>query len=584
MKHPLLWSALGALVLAACSNHGSTSVLPSSPIDSAATHQVVSEAGFATGAPENSLGAVHFIVGLPLRNGVELDRLLTAISDPESPEYRHFISREAFLERYAPSAADLVAVAHDLRGAGLNVSILDQAISAGGTQASVERYFGTRFTRNAFGRLAPASAMRLPAALATRSASVVGLNGQPLLRTFSRFAPAPASIRPENFESAIGPYLPIDLKQAYKMPSYQEATGRGAKIGIVIDSPIEPGDIKAFAKFMHAVAPKVSIKKVDGGGSFSGSGGEATLDVQQSGGIAPGADITVYDIGSLSGQDIYDGYAAAVKDGATVVNSSFGGCDIGMPQSDLTIYDNLFKQGIASGTTFVAASGDHGAYQCGTVGSTTTNLKLGVVWPADSIYVLAVGGTNLETTFTDGSNNSAYVAENANKDIGPTNGGKYWGSGGGYSTVYKRPSWQDGFNTKSARGTPDISLHMGGLGFSGNECDAQKCSPGDSSDITIVGGKPPSLAVGTSASSPDMAGLLALSAQINGTAAGDVHALLYAEAKHAGLLRHGIKGNNGLPSTSGLWDPVLGLGTPISASALIGGKTVAGEPGSSTNP
>jgi kumamolisin len=583
MRYPRLVPALGALVLAACSNHGATSVLPNSPLASQATHQAAVEAGFATGVPEQELGAVHFVVGLPLRNGAELDRLLSAISDPQSPQYRHFLSRDAFLERYAPAPTDLVAVARDLRNAGLNVSIMDQAVAVGGSAAHVERYFGTRFLPNASGRLAPASAMRIPSALAVRHASVLGLSGTPLFTRFSRSIPMRESMQPHNFYSAIGPYFPVDLKEAYQMPSYQEATGRGSGIGIIIDSPILPADIKKFFGYFRAPVPKVIIKKISGGGSFASGGGEASLDVEQSGGIAPGAVITVYDIKELSNQDIYTGYQAALKAGETVVNSSFGGCELEMTQGDLATFDSLFKQGLASGTTFVAASGDHGAYQCGFQGNTPTLDEIGVSWPAASIYVLAVGGTNLQTSFTKGSTDSKYVKESANKDIAPTSGGKYWGSGGGYSTLYSRPSWQNGVNSKSGRGLPDLSLHMGGLGFSAQQCDAQKCSPGDSSDIAQVGGVE-TLEIGTSASSPDMAGLLALAAQIQGTPLGDVHALLYAAAKHPGLLRKGIKGNNGLPTANGTWDPVLGLGTPISASKLIGGTTTAGTPGTSTNP
>jgi subtilase family serine protease len=586
MRYPHLALAFAALALAACSNHGATSMLPNSPLTSQAVSPAVAEAGFATGVSEQSLGAVHFVVGLPLRNSIELDRVLNAISDPDSPEFRHFLTRETFLERYAPSATDLVAVARDLRSAGFNVSIMDQAVAVGGTQAHVERYFGTRFARNANGQLAPASAMRLPSALAVRHASVIGLSGTPPMRTFSRSIPAPSGLQPDNGNSPIGPYFPIDLKEAYKMPSIQEATGRGAKIAIIIDNPIEPSDMKAFFKFMDSALPKIAIKKIDGGGGRfnpNGDGQESSLDVEQSGGIAPGAAITVNDIASLSDTDIYDGYQAAVKDGATVVNSSFGGCEQALTQSELTMFDSLYQQGIASGMTFVASSGDHGAYQCGFNSQGPLENKIGVSWPADSIYVVAVGGTNLQTVFVSGTTESTYVKESANKDIGPQEGGKYWGSGGGYSTLYKRPKFQNGFVTKSGRGMPDIALHMGGLGFSGNECAAKKCAPGDSSDAAIVGGNK-TLEVGTSASGPDIVGLIALGTEIQGTPLGDIHALLYMEAKHPGLLRRGIKGNNGLPTTSGAWDPVLGLGTPISASAMVGGKTVAGTPGTSTNP
>ena len=100
--------------------------------------------GVKIGVPEQSLGSTHFVVALPLRNEAELDRTLEAISDPQSPQYRQFISRSAFLERYAPSAANLAALARELQRNGFTVSVMDQAVLVGGTQPQVERYFERR--------------------------------------------------------------------------------------------------------------------------------------------------------------------------------------------------------------------------------------------------------------------------------------------------------------------------------------------------------------------------------------------------------------------------------------------------------
>jgi subtilase family serine protease len=113
---------------------------------------------------------------------------------------------------------------------------------------------------------------------------------------------------------------------------------------------------------------------------------------------------------------------------------------------------------------------------------------------------------------------------------------------------------------------------------------AQKCTPYDSSDWAYELGAA-GQEVGTSASSPDTVGLLALASEIAHSPLGDVHALLYKKAKVAGLFHRGIPGNNGgYPTTTGLWDPVLGLGTPDAAYKLVGAKSAAGVPGSSSNP
>jgi len=70
----------------------------------------------------------------------------------------------------------------------------------------------------------------------------------------------------------------------------------------------------------------VTNEAVDGGGS--GDDAETDLDVQTISGLAPGANIIVYDMGSLTDQAIEDAYNKVLSDGkASVVNSSFGGCE-----------------------------------------------------------------------------------------------------------------------------------------------------------------------------------------------------------------------------------------------------------------
>ena len=80
----------------------------------------------------------------------------------------------------------------------------------------------------------------------------------------------------------------------------------------------------------------VTNDAVDGGGS--GDEPETDLDVQTIAGLAPGANIIVYDIGSLGDQQIEDTYNKALDATAmaTAVNSSFGGCE----SSDLSFADS----------------------------------------------------------------------------------------------------------------------------------------------------------------------------------------------------------------------------------------------------
>jgi subtilase family serine protease len=531
--------------------------------------------------------SIGFVVALPLRNEAELDRLLAAISNPDSPQYRHFLTGAQFAARYAPLAVNLEAVRSDLQRAGFSVNVSDQAVSAFGSQMQIERYFRTSLIRSADGVVAPRTTHGLPEELAAGKATIIGLDGTPPLDVDSRSMPMPSGLAPNKWSNEpLGPYYPTDLKQAYAMPSIQDASGRGTTIGVVMASPVDKSDIQKFFAIIQSAQPSVTTINVDGGGKLHNHFTfEATLDVEQSAGVAPAAHILLYNIRNLKNASIYDGYAEALKGDAGIISSSFGTCEQQFSKPSgramLVAFDALFKEGLARGFTWVASSGDYGKYSC------RSRTVIGVDWPAVSPYVLAVGGTNLVTSL--GSNDANYVSENAFHDEKPSFGGTLWGSGGGYSLYYKQPAWQRGFVANAARGVPDVSLHMGGLGYSTSRfssnvtCVALTCNKNDSSDVVVLDGDL-ELGIGTSASAPDIAGLLALGSEIAGKPLGDVHAMLYAAAKHPGLFHTGIPGNNGFPTTKGLWDPVLGLGTPKAAFKIVDAKDAAGTPGSSSNP
>lgn len=566
------------LILGSCGHDAEPSLDRSSRVSVIPSSILANERKAANGAD-----SVRFIVGLPLRNKGGLERLIADVSNPRSTAFRRFLTRAQFVARYAPRASDLEDVASDLSRGGFRITVTDQGVQASGTLAQTRRYFQANLARAPDGAFAPKGTLVYPLALRIHGASIVGLDGVPLFHPFSHEVPVLTRRSPENARSDLGPYLPTDLKQAYQYPSFQSATGKGVTIGVVIDSPVELSDIKTFFRILGIRAPAISNLAVDGGAPFGSVDiEEATLDVEQAGGIAPGARVIVYNIPSLSDNDVYSGYAAALENKAvTLINSSFGGCERGLPPSLFSAFDALFMQGLATGVTYVAASGDNGAYQCGANNALD---KIGVIWPADSPYVIAVGGTNLVTNFVSNSRDSSYISESEYKDIEPDSGGRYWASGGGYSSQYKRPSWQKGFVRGDERGLPDLSLHMGGLGFSGTiACRAARCSRNDSSDLEYVQGQEVYVA-GTSAAAPDIVGLLALTTEIAKSPLGDWHPSLYQAAKVAGSFHRGIPGNNGLSTSNGRWDPVLGVGTPATAFRLAGATEPAGVPGSPTNP
>jgi subtilase family serine protease len=416
--------------------------------------------------------------------------------------------------------------------------------------------------------------------------------------------------------------------------------GVGAHIGIVMSSVISPSDlaktfnstinlsgggkvIQAYTANSNLKVPTVTIRKVNGGsGPFStsnGAAGEASLDTQMSLGTAPGAKETLYNIPDLSSDSVTAGYKAVVEDNSVdVVSSSFGGCELyytkayngGVDFTSILKADhNLFVQGNAQGITFLASSGDNGAVPCLSAAFVNnpkngTSFVAGVESPANDPNVTAVGGTNLQTTATPGVNDAKYETENANFDprepaafqISSTKtvtvGNNTWGSGGGFSKVFAKPSYQGLVSTgsSSARAVPDVSLMMGGCpGDASSNCSAVPRSAA----IIWIGGEA-DLLIGTSSSSPEMAGVLALAIEKNGGRLGNVNPMIYKlsqtqseAASPLTVFHRGIVGNNNLYKVKSgqAYSTVLGNST-LDVKNFLGLSTAApaGAPDTSSNP
>jgi subtilase family serine protease len=383
-------------------------------------------------------------------------------------------------------------------------------------------------------------------------------------------------------------FYPNDLNEAYQLPSFRtEATplrsrkpaqiaGVGSTIGIVISSVINPADlaktfnssiilggaplIQAYSANSNLPVPTVTIRAVDGGsGPFNPNTDdafEATLDTQMSLGTAPGAKEILYDIPDLANDTILDAYTAVVEDNEVdVVSSSFGECELDFTAADnggtdftsiLKTQHAIFQQGNAQGITFLASSGDNGAPGCLSAAfennpTDGTNFVLGVENPADDPSVTAVGGTNLQTTATPGVDDATYESENADFDprlpaqfqISATQvvsvGNNTWGSGGGFSQIFPKPAYQFLVNTGSLihRAVPDVSLMMGGCPGDA-DLAALDCTMAPRSAVTMWFAGRPTFVIGTSASSPEMAGVLALAVELNGGRLGNVNPLIYA--------------------------------------------------------
>ena len=320
---------------------------------------------------------------------------------------------------------------------------------------------------------------------------------------------------------------------------------------------------------------------------------ETALDVEWAHAIAPGANIlnvTTNPAETLGVQGfpaMMDAEQFVVDHHeATVITQSFGAAEetFHSTQSLLNLR-HAFISAAASGVTVLASTGDNG-----TANPTFTPIKNPstipyptVGWPASDPLVTAVGGTYLCTDPVSGTGvDSADPPVNCQSNPGVREVG-WIDSGGGFSHVFAKPSYQDTLPAGStpigsARGIPDVayeaSARTGVLVYDTAPGDATSgliCPSGDpcSAGWYVVGG--------TSVSSPNWAGLVAIADQMAGHGLGLINPTLYALAagpSYGSYFYDVTTGNNqadpsvpGYPATTG-WDPVTGLGTP-NAAALV---------------
>jgi hypothetical protein len=111
--------------------------------------------------------------------------------------------------------------------------------------------------------------------------------------------------------------------------------------------------------------------------------------------------------------------------------------------------DQIFQEMALQGQSLFCASGDSDAYTAGSIDNASLQFS-----PSDSPYITSVGGTTLTTTGPGG----AWVSETV------WNWGSGTGSGGGTSSYYAIPAWQQGVSmsanggSTSMRNIPDVAL------------------------------------------------------------------------------------------------------------------------------
>jgi len=310
----------------------------------------------------------------------ELDRLLVAQHDPSSADYHRWLTPEEFGDRFGVTEADVNLVAVWLVAQGFTVDDIARGrtwIAFSGTAAQVEAAFHAPLHNYMVGgklHFAPSVEAAVPDAFAPVVSAITGLND---------FRPRPHSkarqVDPRLTSSLSGNHfvVPGDFGIIYNLPDYVNGVfqsgndGTGQTIGVV-GQTISSGtvavstlssDNATFRSLGGLPAGSLTLTPVGSPPSNFATGdfSEASLDIQWSGAIAPGANI----IFAYSQNALNNSLQFLVNQNvATVISISYGGCEASFNASDYTTIEGYLQQANIQGQTVTVAAGDLGAADC----------------------------------------------------------------------------------------------------------------------------------------------------------------------------------------------------------------------------
>ena len=575
------------------------------------------------------------ILNRPPEREAALQQFLAGAHAKGSPSYHQWLTPEQFGQQFGPSDADIQVAATWLSTHGFSVSKITQSkryIEFSGTAGQIREAFHTQIDQYSVKNethYANATNISIPESLAPLVLGVSPFNNfnakpyvkvqGPALYSRSTKKTTPQWTIPNPFGTPnpnAFSVAPEDFATQYDLgPLYAAGVnGAGQTIGIINESNIDLTLVNSYRQLFNLSnnPPEVIIDGEDPG-TISDIDIEAYLDVELSGAVAPNATINLY-ISNGGGLEDPLALAAlrAIEDNqASVLSVSFGNCESELLVAGNQLWSGLWEQAAAQGQTVLVATGDSGA---------ACFFGIGVSGLASTPWDVAVGGTDFFYSDYATGGASALTLWNQTNDanLGSLKAplpeqvwndpfgldvisdgaerNEFGAGGGGPSNCgqpapsnecvgYPKPSWQTGpgVPADSARDIPDVSLFASnGANLSAYAICAVEgeCAAGAGPEVEVF------LVGGTSASTPAMAGIMALVNQKYGRQ-GQADFTLYPLAQQKPAAFHDITmGSNEdlcqtdqptcvdnisiVYSAGPNYDPASGLGS-VDANLLVSG-------------
>ncbi|WP_067849243.1 S53 family peptidase [Alicyclobacillus mali (ex Roth et al. 2021)] len=566
--------------------------------------------------PANASQTVTASVILHVQNPTALQNYIQQTETPGSAQYHKFLTTSQFAAQFAPSSQTIQQIEQELQQYGLqvvSVSADHLDLQVQGTIQQFDNAFNTvidLFKANGQVFRAPKKPPQIPVALLTNVLAVVGLDTANAAQSLTvktpnvSGMPSPKAVLPQGGSTATGTpgsYTVGDTANRYDInPLYQKGiTGKGETVGIVTLSSFNPQDAYTYWKGigLHVSQNRIQMVNVDGGGQMDDGSVETTLDVEQAGGLAPDANVVVYDAPNTD-QGFIDAFYQAVSDNQVdSLSVSWGQPEIDyLPQmnqgqsyvDELLAFTQAFMEAAAQGISVYAAAGDSGAYDTARdfPPSQGFSTPLTVDFPASDPFVTAAGGTTVpfSATFSLGKVNITqqqpwswqYLQNLGYQGLFPI------GTGGGVSVIFPRPWYQNGVsgvqNSAANQAFTDSQGVLYGSPFTYNLPSnyAGRNLPDVSMDADpetgylvywSAGGGWLAGYGGTSFVAPQLNGITALIDQYVGGRVGFLDPVFYQLMQQNGYganqpFNDLTTGNNWYWSAVSGYDPASGIGTP----------------------
>ncbi len=459
---------------------------------------------------------IEVSIWLKPHNKAGLDALAKDLYDPTSSSYRHWLSRNEFASRFAPTEQEAKTVQDFFTGNNLKIVSVGPNnfyVRARGSVSDISRAMHVSLHNyQVDGKVmrGNTSDPRIVGAAAPLVAAVAGLDNSeythPLVSTTSNLKPpsTPAAVKQDAVAAASAPvtsgpacfpgtasetlttgggvptavyagnsytnsltgcgYTPDNIQDAYRLKGlYVEGYDGTGQTIVIIDwcgSPTITQDVKAFSQHFHLPALK-EFNIIPTGVSYcSAPDPEINIDVEWSHAVAPGAAIDLVVPPTASFQDVDQGFFYAVNNQlGNVISGSYGSEEYYTSASVLDVEDLISETAAVLGIAANFSTGDGGDF----TDDFPQYLPASVSAPADSPYATGIGGVSLALNAnstiawqTGWGTNINLIQDGGYVSDPPNDVFFNFGSGGGESAYFEKPSYQSAL-PGAGRQLPDIS-------------------------------------------------------------------------------------------------------------------------------